>query len=124
MEAAEDVLRIAELDEILSKGNAGFEKWLKKHSVEELQAIIVLISDQLHKDTQGYLDFIKREETIKVCSACRWKHGCERCSFEHALRYAVRNRQPAQWWLKAKGKGMRAGPLKSTKMVLRAYDCF
>ena len=55
-----------------------------------------------------YLKWVKEHERIKVCSSCRWQHGCETCSYEHALRYVVRHRQPAKWWLRRRGEVLRA----------------
>ena len=55
-----------------------------------------------------YLTWVQEHESLKVCSSCRWQHGCETCSYEHALRYVVRRRQPARWWLRRRGEVLRA----------------
>ena len=100
-------------EEILKKGQKGFEKWLKGLSIEKLEAIVKAEKAEegeaeAEKARASYLKWVKEHETAKVCSSCRWLHGCETCSYEHALRYVVRHRQPAKWWLRRKGEVLRA----------------
>jgi len=92
------------VEEVLRKGEQGFEKWLKDLSIEKLEEIV---SDAT-AETKEYLKWIKEKETIKVCSSCRWMHGCETCSYKHALRYVVRHRRPAKWWLRRTGEILRS----------------
>ena len=101
-------------EEILKKCQQGFEKWLKGLSIEKLEEIVKVEEGEKEGETEGekargeYLKWVKDHETLKVCSSCRWKHGCETCSYEHALRYVMRHRQPAKWWLRRKGEVLRA----------------
>jgi len=96
--------------ELLRKGEKGFEKWLKGLSVERLEEIVTEPQGGGDEDPawKKYLEWVKEHETIKVCSNCRWYHGCETCSYEHALRYVVRHRKPAKWWLRRVGEIFRA----------------
>ena len=107
--------------EILKKGQKGFEKWLKGLNIEKLEEIVKAEKaeegekegekqgEKIGRSARGeYLKWVKEHETLKVCSSCRWQHGCETCSYEHALRYVVRHRQPANWWLRRRGEVLRA----------------
>ena len=92
---------------VVEAGEAGYEKWLKSKSIQELEGIVETDWAQQHEKTGGYLGFAKKYEVLKVCGSCRYSHGCERCSYEHALRYVIRHRQPAKWWLKRAGEVLR-----------------
>ena len=103
-------------EEILKKGEKGFEQWLKGLSIEKLEEIVKAEKaeegekegEKIGRSARGeYLKWVKEHETLKVCSSCRWQHGCETCSYEHALRYVVRHRQPAKWWLRRRGETLR-----------------
>ena len=74
--------------EVLRKGEQGFEKWLKGMSVEKLEEIVTQPEggDSENTSLKDYLKWVKEHEALKVCSSCRWAHGCETCSYEHALR--------------------------------------
>jgi hypothetical protein len=96
----------------LKKGETGFEKWLKGLSRESLEEIVADSEDA----TKTYLGWVKSKESIKVCSSCRWMHSCETCSYDHALRYVVRWRQPARWWLRRKGDILRHLEVNESKI--------
>ena len=97
-------------EEILKKGQKGFEKWVKGLSIEKLEEIVKVEEGEKEgaKARGEYLTWVQEHESLKVCSSCRWQHGCETCSYEHALRYVVRHRQPARWWLRRRGEVLRA----------------
>ena len=107
--------------EVLRKGEQGFEKWLKGMSVEKLEEIVTQPEggDSENTSLKDYLKWVKEHETLKVCSSCRWTHGCETCSYEHALRYAVRHRKPAKWWLRRKGDIFRSMQVRDNIKMLK-----
>ena len=92
--------------EILRKGEKGFEVWLKSKDIQELENIIGL--EECPQEAKDYIEWVKSHESLKVCSSCRWQHGCESCCYEHALRYVIRHRKPAKWWLRKTGQILRA----------------
>ena len=101
-----DVFKL-KVAKVVEAGEVGFEKWLRSRSIQELEGIVEVDRAQQHEKTGEYLGFAKKYEVLKVCGSCRYSHGCERCSYEHALRYVVRHRQPAKWWLKRAGEVLR-----------------
>ncbi len=79
-------------------------------SIEKLEEIVKVEEGEKEgvKARGEYLKWVREHETLKVCSSCRWQYGCETCSYEHALRYGVRHRQPAKWWLRRRGEVLRS----------------
>ena len=91
------------LEQQLKKGEKGYATWLKSLSELELEAIAqkLCTSSQGGDDIKEYLWLSKHRETVQVCSKCRYAHGCETCSYMHALRYVCKWGTPAAWWKRA-----------------------
>ena len=85
---------------LLHKGEKGFETWLRSLNESQLEQIARQIFKEDKDGITGYLECVKSSERMSFCSKCRYK-GCEYCSYEHSLRYAIRHEKPAAWWLRS-----------------------
>ena len=76
--------------------------WLKTLELFQLEALCAAYVEESKngEEVESYLQKVKENETIEVCSRCHWSTGCERCSYEHAMRYVLRWGKPAAWWNK------------------------
>ena len=94
-----------------AKGEKGFEKWLKALSFLDLQMHCESIFNT-NADARQYVQAVADNENMRVCSKCRFTHGCEKCTHEGALRYVLRWGKPASWWHRQTGKGFKAPIVK------------
>ena len=85
--------------------------FLKKYSEEELLQEMHALREH---SSNGQLlnglmmvEHVRTREGIRKCSACRFSHGCTRCSFPHAMRYVLAHSHAANWWNKMSGKAMK-----------------
>ena len=97
------------IEKDLKRGEKGFNVWLSKldlHALEELVSQIKI--GQNEKDELNtYIQWVRSSETIGLCSKCEWTTGCEKCSYGHALRYAIRWQKPSSWWNKLSGQSLK-----------------
>ena len=104
---------IKELQVLIGKGEKGFKKWLDTLNQAELEKRVsdLELESTMKHEVLKYVDYVKSSETIQVCAKCEWRHGCEKCSYTHALRYALRHQKPSYWWVKAAGMALRERPV-------------
>ena len=91
---------VACLEKLMVRGEAGFERWLKGLDIKVLQAAFsqACLTNKNAEELQAYVAHIQAIQTIQVCAKCRYSSGCVACSYQHALRYVLRQGKPPEWW--------------------------
>ena len=72
--------------------------WTKTE--EELERVVskLMTGQELEEDCRNYLECVRSmEHLVRPCGKCKRK-GCEKCSYNHALRRLVRHQKPGDWW--------------------------
>ena len=109
---------LEKVEVILAKGDAGFEKWLRTKSIDELEKVVAQL--QLREKNSAldeYLVFIKEHECLGVCSKCKYKTGCVACDYKKALNYTIRNQTFPQWWIQKHGLAVQKASKKKKTAV-------
>ena len=83
-----------------------WERHVRSLTVPELETLAErwIEKSPLKAELQSYLDHQKRTEIVKGCSKCRKaERGCEKCTYQQALIYVMRNMTTPYWWPTHKG---------------------
>ena len=121
---------VVELDSkeqaLLEYGQKQFEKWLKNLSVEKLEDLVSKMKFEEHAETRvkDYLAEQKEKAPfqIGVCSKCRYRHGCEVCAYDKALKLVVRKRDVPAWLRRKEDEALKKGIEISA--VVQSYNIY
>ena len=93
--------------ELLEKGQKGLKAHLDKLTLADLEACVSKLNLDSEASIKEYLSFMKISETLGVCSKCEWKSGCVACSYEAAMKYAIKERKVPYWWARKTGQAFQ-----------------
>ena len=101
--------KAAELVGLKTKGEKGFEAWLRALPLKTLEVVYEhsLLMNAGAAYVRDYVEYMKTIESVRICSKCNWQTGCVACSSEHAMRYAIRTGEPPMWWRRTTMKVLR-----------------
>ncbi len=86
-----------------------FAKFTQAASVTQLEFVVDTMSfGEQDQQVRAYLNFVKTNESLRVCSRCRYSSGCDFCCYDKALSFVMRHQRPGSWWHRQAGKALRA----------------
>ena len=98
--------KVDDLEELRKARVREWERHVQSLTVLELETLTErwIQKSPVKADIQSYLDHQKRSEVVKGCSKCRKAvGGCEKCAYQKALIYVMRNMRTPHWWHNLKG---------------------
>ena len=111
------------VEAIRKLGDNKLEKWLKMQDVPQLEEVVRTLNfEEKESRVRAYVAEQKEKAPYElgICSKCRWRHGCEVCCYEKALRLVIKKQDVPAVYMRKEAALLKAS--KKFSKVVQYYQ--